>query len=196
MRILAVALMCAALVGSALAQGDKPAQMSPDEMMKAYEAAAKPGPEHAMLAQTAGRWNCTVKTWTDPSADPETSEGTEEAEMIFGGRYLRNHFKGSMMGKPYEGMGTLGFDNVKKKYVGNWMDSMGTGILSYEGDYNPQSKELVCRGAYADAMTGKDMDCRLVSRFVSDNQHVFEMWGPAPTGGEVKWMEITYNRAK
>ncbi len=196
MRILAVALMCAALVGSALAQGDKPAEMSPDEMMKMYEAAAKPGPEHAMLAKSAGRWNCTVKSWTDPKGAPEVSEGTEESEMVFGGRYLRSHFKGSMMGRPYEGMGTFAFDNVKKKYVGNWMDSMSTGIMNFEGDYNAQSKELVCRGSYADAMTGKDTACRMVSRFLGDDQHVFEMWGPDPTGTEVKWMEITYNRAK
>jgi hypothetical protein len=101
-----------------------------------------------------------------------------------------------MMGKPFEGMGTLGYDNVKKKYVGTWFDSMSTGILSFEGDYNADSKEMVCRGSYADAMTGKDQPCRMVSRFVSDDQHVFEMWGPDPTGREVKWMEITYNRAK
>jgi hypothetical protein len=194
MRVLFVTMICAALFAPGIALGAD--AMSQEEMHKAYEAAAKPGAEHAMLATSAGRWNCTVKAWMDPQAEPQVSEGTEESEMVFGGRYLKSHFKGSMMGQPYEGMGTLGYDNVKKKYVGNWHDTMSTGILSFEGDYNQQAKEMVCRGAYADAATGKDQPCRLVTRFVSDDQHVFEMWGPDPTGSEVKWMEITYNRAK
>jgi hypothetical protein len=93
-------------------------------------------------------------------------------------------------------MGTLGYDNVKKKYVGNWHDSMGTGIMSFEGDYDAQAKQMVCYGSYADAVTGKETRSRMVTRFVSDDQHVFEMWGPDASGKEVKWMEITYNRAK
>jgi hypothetical protein len=194
MRLFAVAVVCLALTGPAAAQ-DTSAEPSHEEMMKVYEAAAAPGPEHAMLAKNAGRWNATVKSWMDPQGEPEVSEGTEESEMIFGGRYLSSHFKGSMMGQPYEGMGTLGYDNVKKKYVGTWFDTMSTGIMSFEGDYNPETKEMVCHGRFTDAMTGQEQQCRMVSRFVSDDQHVFEMWGPDPTGRDVKWMEITYNRA-
>jgi hypothetical protein len=187
---------CATLVGATIAQGSESPQMSPEQMQKEWEAAGKPGPEHAMLAKGVGRWNCTVKSWMDPSAEPEVSQGTEESQMIFGGRYLQSRFNGSMHGAPFEGMGTLGYDNVKKKYVGTWFDSMGTGIMRFEGDYNAQAKEMVCIGSFADAMTGKDSPCRMVTRFVSDDQHVFEMWGPDPTGRELKWMEITYTRAK
>ncbi len=196
MRILARVLICIALACPALAQKDQPGQPSQDEMMKAYQAAATPGPQHAMLAKSAGSWTCTVKSWMDPAGEPMVSEGTEEAEMIYGGRYLQSHFKGSMMGQPFEGMGLMGYDNVKKKYVGTWLDTMSTGIMPYEGDYDPQKKEIVCHGEFADAGTGQMQTCRLVSRFVNDNQHVFEMWGPDPSGKDVKWMEITYNRAR
>ena len=41
-------------------------------MMKMYEKAAQPGPEHAMLAKRAGKWNCAVKAWHDPQGEPET----------------------------------------------------------------------------------------------------------------------------
>ena len=57
MRVLAGFPMLAALIGSALAQGDKPAQAGPEGMVKVYEIAATPGPEHAMLATGAGRWD-------------------------------------------------------------------------------------------------------------------------------------------
>jgi hypothetical protein len=149
-----------------------------------------------MLAKNAGKWKCTVKSWMDPNGEPMVSEGSEEAEMMFGGRYLRSHFKGSMMGRPFEGLGMLAYDNGKKKYVGTWLDSMSTGIMSYEGDYDAQKKEIVCHGEFVDPLSGAVQKSRLVTRLVSDDQHVFEMWGPDPSGKDTKWMEITYNRAR
>ena len=197
MRILMLLFACAALSGAALAQGEKPGEPSHEEMMKVFEEMARPGPEHAMLGETAGRWNCQVKSWHDPKGDPEVSEGTDESEAIFGGRYIRSHFKGAMMGQPYEGLGVMGFDKGKKKFVGTWFDSMGTGILTYEGDYDAGKKELICRGSYTNPMTGTEDHCRLVTRFENPDRHVFEFWGPNPEGGvESRWMEITYNRIK
>jgi hypothetical protein len=196
MRILAILLAWAALAGPAVAADDKPAAMSDEAMMKAYEAAATPGPEHAMLAKGAGKWKCTVKSWTDPKGAPTITEGSEEAEMIFGGRFLESRFKGTMMGMPYEGRGLIGFDNVRKKFVGTWFDTMSTGLMPYEGEYNPQTKEMLCHGEFADAATGKIQKSHMISRFMSDNHHIFEMWGPGPDGEDVKWMEIEYLRAK
>lgn len=193
MRNFVIALCLGALMMPTAVLAGEPSQ---EEMMKAYEAAAKPGPEHAMIAKSAGTWTCTVKSWMDPAGEPMVSDGTEESAMIMGGRYLQSHFKGSMMGQPFDGMGLMGYDNVKKKYVGTWMDSMSTGIMSYEGDYDAQKKAIICHGSFADAGTGKEQKATLVSRIIDDDHHVFEMWGPDPTGKDVKWMEIAYTRAK
>jgi hypothetical protein len=100
------------------------------------------------------------------------------------------------MGMPFEGRGVIGYDNVTKKYVGTWYDNMSTGIMRYEGEYDPAKKELVCHGDYVDAVTGETQQSTLISRFVSDDHHVFEMWGPDPSGKKVKWMEIVYERAE
>ncbi len=194
MHRITVVMACLALALPALA--DEP-QLNQDEMMKAYEAAAKPGAPHELLARSAGNWTCTVKAWMDPAAEPMVSQGTETSEMIFDGRFLHTRFQGSMMGQPFDGIGLLGYDNGKKKYVGVWLDSMSTGIMPYEGDYDAQKKELVCRGGYVDALTGQYQDCKLVTRFVNDDRHVFEFWGPDASGtNEVKWMEMTYDRVK
>ncbi len=166
------------------------------DMMKVYMEAAKPGSEHAMLAKSAGSWKVTMKSWMDPSGEPVVSEGSETAKMILGGRFLQSNTKGEGMMGPFEGMGLLGYDNVTGKYVGNWCDSMGTGLMNYEGDYDAQKKELVCTGDFVDAATKMTMKARMVSRFISDDEHVFEMYGPGPTGDEVKWMEMHYTRVK
>jgi len=169
---------------------------SPDEMMQAYMEAAQPGQPHQRLASKAGTWNCTMRSWMDPAGEPMVSEGTEEARMVLGGRYLETEYSGEAMGMPFEGRGVMGYDNAKQKYVGTWYDNMGTGIMSYEGEYDPEKKALVCHGEYVDPVTKNTQKTTLISRELGDDHYVFEMWGPAPTGENVKWMEIEYERAE
>lgn len=186
---LAVAACVLTIAGAAPAQ-----EMSEEEMMAICLEAATPGSEHAMLAKGAGRWNVTVKSWMAPGAEPMVSQGTEEAEMILGGRYLKSEFQGAMMGMPFSGLGLLGYDNVSKKYVGTWCDSMGTGIMRFEGSFDAQKKELTCRGEYIDPATGKTVTATMVTRMFADDHHVFEMWSPGPDGKPMKWMEMDYWR--
>src|SRR5438876_12293920 len=40
----------------------------------------------------------------------------------------------------FKGMGIEGYDNTKKKFVGSWIDNMGTGIAFSEGTYDPATK--------------------------------------------------------
>lgn len=190
-RTLTATLLIAALA-AAPALADEPGQ---DEMMQAYMQAAQPGEAHAHLAEKAGSWNCTVRSWMDPSGEPMVSQGTERSRMILGGRYLESKFSATMMGMPYEGRGLMGYDNGKQKYVGTWFDSMGTGVMYYEGEYDAQKKALVCRGEYVDPVTGETQTSTLVSRELGPDHSIFEMWGPGPSGEDVKWMEIEYERA-
>jgi hypothetical protein len=190
-------LAVAALAAVPARAGDeKPAPVDDQkvlEMMQVYEAAARPGPAHELIARTAGKWQVVMKSWMDPASPPMVSEGVEEGEMILGGRYLKSTFKGETFGGVFEGLGLLGYDNLKRKYVGIWIDSMSTGMMTYEGDYDPATRELVCQGDFVDAASGEMRTARLVTRFLDDH-HVFEMWGPDPSGEQVKWMEMTYTR--
>ncbi len=42
-----------------------------------------------------------------------------------------------------------------------------------------------------DFMTGKPQTLKMTTTIVSPDHHVFEMWGPDPSGKNVKQMEIT-----
>ena len=200
--ILIGVIVMASFAGSLLAADhpqqstEHPGQMSEADMMKAYTAAATPGAEHAMLAKSAGKWKVAMQTWIDPSASPMTSEGTEVSEMVLGGRFVQSSFNGSGPVGPFTGLRLFGYDNVKKKYCGTWSDTMGTGIMYYEGDYNPQTKEIVCHGDFVDAATGMTTTAKLVSRTISDDEHEFEFWSPGPDGKDVKRMQMHYTREK
>ncbi len=47
---------------------------------------------------------------------------------------------GKMMEMPFHGIGTEGYDNVRKKFMASWIDNMGTGILLMEGTYDALRK--------------------------------------------------------
>jgi hypothetical protein len=93
-------------------------EMSADEaaMMEAWMKAMTPGPQHQMLADTAGEWTFTIKSWMDPEAEPMVSEGTAHRTMELGGRVVEEVVESSMMGQPFEGIGRTGYDNL----TGEW----------------------------------------------------------------------------
>jgi len=153
-----------------------------------------PGDPHKLLAQNAGEWTISVKTWMTPDAQPTTSAGTSSTKMILDGRYLQETSSGDMGGFPFSGQGLTAYDNASKKYEATWVDNMSTAIFHCDGSYDAGSKSLTMNGMTYDPAAGKDVAVKTVTRFVDDKSHVFEWWGPDPSGKMFKSMEITYTR--
>jgi uncharacterized protein DUF1579 len=170
----------------------KPAAPSEQDMMAAMIKAGTPGPQHEALKAMAGSWKAQVKSWMGPG-EPQVSEGTSELSVILGGRFLKDEFHGTFGGQPFEGYGLTGYDNMKKMYVGTWVDSFGTTISSMSGKMDAAGKVLTMHGTYEDPLTHKKSHVRYVTKIVDANNHVFEMYGDS-TGKEMKQMEITYTR--
>jgi hypothetical protein len=203
--------LCAALVlvpGWAAAQDSaakpaapakkQPAAPAMDEkaMMEKWMAAATPGAPHKNLARMEGTWTAKVKAWMDAAAPPMESEGTSENKMVLDGRFLEQRFQGSMMGQPFTGVGYTGYDNVQKKYVGSWVDSMGTALMYMEGTADATGKVITTSGRMPDALTGKVVSVKSVTTLVDPDHHQLEMWAPDPTGKVIKTLEIHYYRKK
>ncbi|WP_214226892.1 DUF1579 domain-containing protein [Pedobacter sp. B4-66] len=169
------------------------AQTPDDAMMKAWEAYMTPGDVHKMMANDNGSWKAEVTMWMSPDAPPTKSEGSCMQSMILGGRYQQSSFKGTMMGKPFEGLGLMGYDNAKKVFVSSWVDNMGTGMMQMEGTWDDATKSITLKGKTVDPMTGKDMDVREVHKIVDNKTHVMEMY-MTTDGKEMKTMEIKFTK--
>jgi hypothetical protein len=180
-----MALLFLAMTSSVKAQDDA--------MMKAWQAYMTPGDVHKMIAKSDGKWNADVTMWMKPGDPPQKSKGVCEDMMILGGRYQQTNFKGTMMGKPFEGMGLLGYDNAKKTFISTWVDNMGTGIMVMEGTWDEATKTINFKGKGVDPATGKDMDMREVYKLVDDKTQIMEMYCTAE-GKEMKTMEIKFTR--
>jgi hypothetical protein len=171
------------------------AQDMDPKMMEAMMKAATPGEPHKKLSEFAGTWNTKLSMWMAPGAPPMSTEGTTESKLIMGGRYLEQRFNGNFMGMPFEGIGYTGYDNIRKQYWGTWMDNMSTVMMSSTG-WSPDPKTYMFTGSMPDPMTAKETRMEERITIKDANNHLLEMWGPAPDGTMYKMMEITYSRKK
>ena len=133
--------------------------------------------------------------WMDPAAEPMTSKGSATIEPLLGGRYIRERFKGDMMGQAFEGESTTGFDNVKRQFVTTWLDSMSTGIMTMKGSISPDGKTLTFIGEMDEPMSGEmGKAIKMVTVIESADRHTGAMY-EILYGKEFKVMEIAYTRA-
>jgi hypothetical protein len=171
---------------------------SQEEMMKRWQEAMTPGPQHKMLEESVGTWDAEVKMWMNgPTGEPTVSKGTSENKMVLGGRYLQQDFTSEMMGQPFVGTGVTGYDNFKKKYVGSWIDNMSTGLATMEGVLDKDGKSVTMWGKMDDPMTGaKDKKIKYVTRFADKDTQVFESYDVTAFGDKMPTMQIPYKRRR
>jgi len=179
-------------------------QPNPQEMMKQMMEMSKLNENHKLLSGLDGNWNYTIKFWMnpDPNAKPQESKGTAVRKSMMGGRYFVMDVSGKMQmpgedGKmkdvQFKGMGVEGYDNVKKKFVGSWIDNMGTGIAFSEGTYDPATKTFTYTSEM-EPVPGMKTQVRELLK-IADNDHMMFEWYENQAGQEKKTMEIAYTRA-
>jgi Protein of unknown function (DUF1579) len=192
---LAVTTLCLMLTVSPVLAKDKKGekQMDPQAMMELWKKLATPGEPHKLFAGLAGSWTTTTKEWMEPGKPPTESSGTAEMKMLLDGRFLYQEFTGNMMGQSFSGIGIDGYDNLRKKYVTAWMDTMGTGIFIMEGTASADGKTITLRGSHPEPGGGK-MTHRAVWKIVDSNSQTFDMYGAHHGGKEMKMLEIVYTR--
>src|SRR3989454_1891045 len=175
------------------------------DMMKQMMELSKLNENHKLLSSLDGDWEYTIKFWMnpDPNAKPQESKGTATRKSIMGGRYCTMDVSGKMQmpgedGKMkdvmFKGMGIEGYDNVKKKFVASWIDSMGTGIEFSEGTYDPATKSFTYTSEM-EVIPGMKTSVREVIK-IADDSHMMLEWYENQDGQEKKTMEISYTKKK
>ena len=169
-------------------------QMDQQAMMELWKKLGTPGEPHKQFASLAGSWTTQTKEWMEPGKPPTESTGTAEMKTLLDGRFLYQEYHSQMMGQPFSGIGIDGYDNLTKKYVTAWIDSMGTGIFFMEGMASADGKTITLKGSHPEPGGGK-MSHRAVWKIQDSNNQTFEMYGTHGHGGkEMKFLEIVYTR--
>lgn len=174
---------------------EPPAGQAPSEEEMAWIRAAVPGPHHERLEYMIGEWD-TVVTMTEENGAEVRSKGRATNTWILGKRYVRNEYRGDFMGQPFEGLGYTGYDNINKRYVSSWMDTMSTGIMYEEGQFDETARQFVMLGAF-EAPDGTKMRSRSTIRVIGKDRHTIT-FEHASAGDEdyTKVMEVEYTRVR
>jgi hypothetical protein len=172
-------------------KGEKP--MDPQAMTELWKKLAMPGEPHKLFASIAGSYTTHTKEWMEPGKPPVESDGASESKMLLDGRFLYQEYHSQMMGQPFSGIGIDGYDNLTKKYVTAWIDSMGTGIFIMEGIASADGKTITLKGSHPEPGGGQ-MKHRAVWKITDNNSQTFEMYGAHHGQKEMKVLEIVYTR--
>ena len=199
LSVCCVAVGCgvAALAVQPEGKKDEPGKVDEQAMMEAWTKAMTPGKNHELLKRMNGEWTTTMKAFMGgPDQPPMTSSGKATISSIMGGRYSKQEYSGNMMGTEFQGLGITGFDNIRKLFVGSWVDSAGTGILTMTGGISPDEKTLTMFGQMDEPMTGEiGKTVKWVTEFKTADSFTFTAY-EVLYGKEFVAFQIEYARAK
>ena len=113
-------------------------------------ARSKESGAHRLLAQMVGEWEGTAKTWFQPGKLEDESPNTGTIRAALDGMFVVLEYKGSLKGKPLNGIAIFGYHLTEKKWQMAWVDSfhMETGIMLSETEAAAAGKKFSVLGHY------------------------------------------------
>jgi hypothetical protein len=154
-----------------------------------------PSDMQQMIAKWDGEWNEEVKMWQAPGTPEQSMQSFCTNKMILGGRYQESRHEGNFMGMPFEGIGIMGWDNVRKVFVSSWIDNFGTGMMYMEGTWDATKKAMTLTGKMTDPVSGQQVDVKQVMTIIDDDTQTLEQFSMYQ-GKEFKSMEMKLTRKK
>lgn len=151
------------------------------------------GPNHELLLGLTGRWAGPTRTWFDPSGAPFESTTEATIDSIFGGRWLRIDYQGTVPGNPHAGQMILGFHNDAGVFELAWLDSFHTGTSLMLSTGTPRTDGAISvLGSYP---AGPERwGWRTVIRKTGPDQIVIEAYNISPAGQQDRAIETLLTR--
>jgi hypothetical protein len=172
------------LVGGVLAQSPEPT--------KAQDQTAK---DHEWLKQLVGQWDAEFKMYMQPD-QPTESAGTDSVRAL-GGLWVVAETKTTMMGAPYNGILSLGYNPQQKNFHGTWIDSFGGYLWVYKGTLNDAGDMLTLETEGPSLQApGKTARYKEIIQITGKDSRTFNSSFEGEDGKWVKILTIEYHRKK
>ncbi|HRO69270.1 MAG TPA: DUF1579 domain-containing protein [Chitinophagaceae bacterium] len=153
---------------------------------------------HLQLSKLVGDWEGTAKTWFEPDKLADESPVRGSMRLILGGRFILHEYKGSLSGKPLEGMAIIGYHIGLKKYQCAWIDSFhnGTAIMFSEGEKGDPRLSVLGSYAYVTPEIEQHWGWRTEIEIISDNAINITAYNITPEGEASKATETIYKKTQ
>lgn len=157
----------------------------------------KPEKQHEWLKQFVGDWTYEADATMEPGKPPTRMTGTERVSMI-GDLWLCADGSMECSGGPEGPAGvhltrlTVGYDPLKKKFVGSWIGSMMPNMWVYEGVLDESGKvlPLMTEGPSFTDPTKLSKYCDTIAMQDADHRTLTS----ATVGDDGKWWEFMVAR--
>lgn len=154
----------------------------------------RPTAQHAWLERLAGEWDAECEITMEPGQPPVQSTARESVRLI-GGFWAQAEFTGQAMGSPFTGVLTLGYDPQQQRYVGTWIDSLGSQLWQYHGALDAAGKRLTLLTEGRCEAAGEVCEFRETIELVGPDEKTFT--SERKVNGEfVTFMRVRYTRHK
>jgi hypothetical protein len=158
---------------------------------------AEPQQEHQWLQKLVGEWTSEAECSMGPDQPPSKFTGTESVRSI-GGLWVMCEGRGEMPGGgTATTFMTLGYDPVRKCYVGTFLGSMMTHLWVYDGGLDRAGKVLTLdTEGPSFAAEGKMTKYKDVIEFKTDDHQVLTSHLLGDDGKWHEFMTAHYRRVK
>ncbi len=153
-----------------------------------------PPRDHAWLMQLVGEWESEWTMYIQPGQPPMEAPGTDSVRAL-GNHWVIAEAKATMMGTPFSGRMSLGYDASKGHFHGTWIDSFGGTMWVYKGALNEAGDALTLETEGPSLeVPGETARYREVIRITGENSRTFKSSYESKDGTWVTLVEVAYQR--
>jgi hypothetical protein len=166
-----------------------------NSMSEKFEASKTSG-VHFQLSRLAGEWEGVSRTWFDPGTVADESPVRGSMRLILDGRFILHEYKGTMQGKPLDGMAIYGYHLGLGKFQAAWVDSFhnGTALMFSEGKRGDTALSMLGSYAYVTHDREQHWGWRTEIEIVNDLEIKITAYNISPEGEEAKATEVVYKK--
>lgn len=157
---------------------------------------SEPARDHEWLKQLVGEWDAQFKMYFEPGQPPAEVAGTDAVRAL-GDHWIVAETRTTMMGAPYTGILSLGYNAEKQHFSGTWIDSMGGNLWVYKGTLNGagDTMTLQTEGPSLQA-PGKTARYKEIIQITGADTRTFTSTTETEDGNWMKLLTIEYRRKK